>query len=68
MTDPVGWLLALGLAVLVAAELLALAAPPLGLTLSARVRRLVGASRGRRIGLAAVLAILYTHIVYEWPW
>lgn len=68
MTDPVGGLLALSAAGFVAAELLALGAPPLGLTLSARLRRFVGASRWRRIGLAAVLVILYTHIVYAWPW
>ncbi len=66
--DPVGWLLALSAAAFVAAELLALGAPPLGLTLSARLRRVVGASRWRRIGLVAVLAILYTHIIYAWPW
>ncbi len=68
MFDAAGALFALALAAFLAGEALALLDPSLGPTASERVRRWAGAHGWRRLLLGAALALVYLHIVYEWPW
>lgn len=66
--DLVNVLLAIGLIVFSVGEVLALLDPRLGATASERVRAWVRKAPGRKAALGAGLLLLFTHIVYEWPW
>lgn len=60
--------IAAGLVLLLFGELVALANLRRGDTLSEIIRAWVAVSRVRVVVLAAALILLFTHIVYEWPW
>lgn len=66
--DPVSALLALGVIVFSTGEALALLDPRFGATASERVRAWARKAPGRKAALGAGLLLLFTHIVYEWPW
>jgi len=59
-------LMVLGILLFAAGEVLALSGPDL--TASERVRIWTGRSSARRLALAVLLVLLYTHTVHGWPW
>ena len=61
-------IIAAGLVILLVGELVALANPRRGDTLSEIIRAWVAVSRVRVAILAVGLLLLFTHIVYTWPW
>lgn len=59
-------LMVLGILLFTAGEVVALSGPDL--TASERVRIWTGRSSARRLALAVLLVLLYTHTVHGWPW
>ena len=66
--DPVGLLLWVSAIVFLLGEALALLDPRLGRTASERGRSWARSAPWRPVALGAGLLLLFTHIVYAWPW
>lgn len=65
------WLLLVAVILLALGEALAFTDRTPENTLSERIRTWVTGGRWaalRRVVLAVLLGLLYTHLVYEWPW
>lgn len=59
-------LMVLGILLFAAGEVVALSGPDL--TASERIRIWTGRTPARRLALAVLLVLLYTHTVHSWPW
>lgn len=64
--DAADALIVLGVLLFAAGEVVALSGPDL--TASERIRIWTGRSGARRLALAVLLVLLYTHTVHGWPW
>lgn len=66
--DLVGLLLWVSVIVFLLGEALALLDPRFGKTASERVRSWARSAPWRPVALGAGLLLLFTHIIYAWPW